>query len=442
MKKLTKEEFDRAINKGLGRAFLDVKEYGDKDVKSLLLNAILRNLVYDNQSEGGRAKWLFSVLEYTDDISYYERALLENLSNCESIWDTDQALDLLLEFAKRGSDRARKELYRKFDAQKFNESWIGSEQIIELDGIDGFLHVAETIGRRLREDEGYWEDDFLLNKVKDRFGDEAIRKTIDIKLQTSKNLRAYIERITRFESGKSGSKEEIDERIRKQFTLERILADIENAKGEFPGRYAIFGKSALDDDIQRVFDEFRREERTPQLIRFLWIFSRRKLPELLPKVFELALNEDNELSFAAISALSNSIDSKIHNVGEKVLRQKDWERAASGFELLIRNYRNGDNEEIEKILKRIPATAVRDKIHRVVSDLVELCRNNDSEQLNDVMEWIYENSPCMNCRGEAVKLLIANKALSDCILNECLVDGSEKIREIAEREKSFKQSIS
>jgi hypothetical protein len=137
MKRLTKEEFNSAIQKGLGRAYLHVLEYGDENIRDSLQNAIVHNLVYDVQCEGGRADWLFSILNNTKHLSHYEEYLLSKLGTIEKDWDRDQAFELLYHFARNGSRSAREKLYQEFDKQQQNESWIDGEQIVELDGVKG-----------------------------------------------------------------------------------------------------------------------------------------------------------------------------------------------------------------------------------------------------------------------------------------------------------------
>jgi hypothetical protein len=84
----------------------------------------------------------------------------------------------------------------------------------------------------------------------------------------------------------------------------------------------------------------------------------------------------------------------------------------------------------------MPMDSDRGTIHNAVCNLILVCEENNSTNLMNVLNWIYENSPCMNCRGKTVKLLIKNRALSESMLDECLVDGDEEIREIAAKVKS------
>jgi hypothetical protein len=436
MVRLTQEEFGSALHKGLGRAFLHVQKYGDEELEALIKNALLHNLVYDVQCEGKRADWLFSILKNTNKLSSYEEFLIENLPTIVEDWDFDQALDLLLQFAKNGSQKAREALYAEFNKQSFNESWIGGEQIVELDGINGFIYVAERIGKRLREDDQFWEDDFQLNDIKNRFGEDKVQNAINERLKTSDDLRVYLEKLTKWELPKRRSKEQIYEEMRIRFPLQQIQQDIENAHGVIPSSYMQFGKHALDKDIREIFEHLKTEDRPPQIIRLLWVFRRRTLPEINPQIISYALAEDNELASAAISALSNSSNPELHELALDIMKHSEWNRATAGFELLIKNFKTADGPVIENVLKRAPMDLDRETIHNVVFDLVLVCEANNSIDLTNALNWIYDNSPCMNCRGRAVKLLIENSALSESMLDECLVDGDEEIRGIAAKAKS------
>ena len=77
----------------------------------------------------------------------------------------------------------------------------------------------------------------------------------------------------------------------------------------------------------------------------------------------------------------------------------------------------------------------------LVFDLVELCEKNKFSEMNQILLWFYENSPCMDCRGKGVKMLLENSALTEAMLIECLDDGDSEIRELALQAKNIKTSI-
>ncbi len=57
-RRLSREEFEAALQRGHGRAFLHVRAYGLQNVADLLLDACLHDKAYDPQCEDSRAKWL------------------------------------------------------------------------------------------------------------------------------------------------------------------------------------------------------------------------------------------------------------------------------------------------------------------------------------------------------------------------------------------------
>lgn len=441
MNRLSKEDFSLAMHKGLGRAYLHVHQYGDKGFEEIIENAILHNLVFDVQSEGSRADWLFSILKETKQLQCYEDFLLSNFDNIEEDWDYDQGFDLLYHLAKNGNQKAREKLYQEFDKQQFNESWIGGEQIIELDGIKGFLHVAEMIGKRLNEDSDYWEDDYLLNDVKERFGKDEVEKALKENRRVSKHLEYYLQNIKVRTKGTPETKEQRTERIRQQWPVEQIKDDVKKAKGEIPGRYTTFGKYASEEDIKDIFEQLQKEKRVPQIIRLLWIFRRRELPEINDNLISYTKNKDKDLASAAISALANSKDKRLNKLARDVMSTEDWNHAVYGIELLIKNYEKGDEKKIEKLLNSRPNSLGRDDIHNVVYDLVNLAEKNYCDNLRNILIWIYENSPCMNCRGRGVKLMVEHDSISEDMINECSFDGDKEIREMVKQKEPSNPSI-
>lgn len=431
MTNLTPQEFDHAIHQGLGRAFLHVKHHGDHAVRTSLLNAIVHNLVYDSQVEGSRATWLFSIIEQTDNLPYYEEALLHHVSTLDDPWDMAQAFDLLLAFAKRGSAQAKTALYKRFKQQSQNESWLGGEQIIELDGIPGFMHVAETLGQRMQTDPDYWDDDYLLSQTEETFGKATVQKAIEERLKTSKHLKFYLEQLTRSTPAqKVLSQEERGAQIRKRWPLDKILDDIAKAT-EVPKQgvgyhYVVFGRYGADADIEQIFRQLLEEERRPQLLRLLQIFRKRPLPDIPQKILDLAVGEDPALSHAAMLALSNCCDRQVHHLARKILQQANWERGAQALPLLIHNYQSRDIQLIQQLIRRLPSGLDRTTLHGIVHGVLNVCQQHPG--LHDMLLWIYEQSPCMHCRYHAVQRLHSQNALPSQLRDECLVDGNEDIR--------------
>ena len=78
-RKLSKEEFFTALKRGHGRAFLHAKNFGLAGVADLVLEACLKNPVYDRQCESSRAAWLYSLFAGTKEYPRLASAILSAL---------------------------------------------------------------------------------------------------------------------------------------------------------------------------------------------------------------------------------------------------------------------------------------------------------------------------------------------------------------------------
>ena len=76
---LDRDEFTSALRKGQGRAMLQVLHFGLDEVADLVLQACIHNQVYDQDVEGGRADWLFSMFKDTDYFSDFRITILNSL---------------------------------------------------------------------------------------------------------------------------------------------------------------------------------------------------------------------------------------------------------------------------------------------------------------------------------------------------------------------------
>jgi len=60
-------------------------------------------------------------------------------------------------------------------------------------------------------------------------------------------------------------------------------------------------------------------------------------------------------------------------------------------------------------------------------DLLEICEKNSNPEAKDCLLWIYEHTPCSDCRRRAVRKLIEIKKISQTLQKECIYDCNEAI---------------
>ena len=436
MTHLNKNEFADAVRKGLGRAYLHVKNHGDADIQDALLNACLHDLRYDTQAESNRSGWLMQVIKLTGNQPWYEQRIVAALESTTDITDPLQLFPLCGAFAKEGNARARDAVYTKFTRNPLEWNWAGGCALAEMDGLGGFLSAAEIIGARLLSDPEEHVSDDLFCYLQERYGKERVLEAIGERALQSEQVKKYLDHVQQkagtpdtFSDNTTypntlgfNSPENIKKRTRTKWPLSKILAAAENAEGEHPSFYRAFGKCAEEDEIESIFKKLLSENRPEQLIRLLWVFQWRPLPALDDRIIGFACSDNEGLRSAAIDCLSYSEDERVHDLALRIFENPQARLAGCGIQLLKLNYRKGDNIKIENLLRQLQGVDI-DPLW-CAKDVLDVAENSGRGDMPGPLLWVYENIPCAcsYCRGKAVKLLLENGSAPPDILQECLHD--------------------
>ncbi|NER36373.1 MAG: hypothetical protein F6J93_20725 [Oscillatoria sp. SIO1A7] len=426
--------FGEAIQKGLGRAFIQVRDSGAQGLKEDILNACLQDLAYDAQCDNSRAEWLLAIADLTGEPEFYHDRILAALPDVteeEELWDANQLVELAAILAQRGSERARQAVYRKFDLQEFDASWLGAEQIIEIDGIKGLLHIAEILGAKLLREPEHWEGANLVSEASELYGKEAVVAALSERAEISANVRAYIDEITKrsdfFEPNKSKKKKSSRQTDRDRPTVEYIISKIEaGANWRYYG--GVLGQRASDGEIEYLFERLLAETRREQLLRYLWLFRKREFPRLDDRLFELAASDDEEIQHAAIVGLAHTKDTSIRNLANRLLREKPRSICHRALKLYNKNYEPEDCQLIESVLTLWEDS---DWLHDIAFDLIHFIKAQEDPQLANLLFWAYERTPCAICRQYVVEDLLKRKQAPETLLQECFWDGDKEIRALA-----------
>ena len=420
--------FADSIQKGLGRAFEYLKKYqGDREfIRKHLLNACLHNLAYDPQCEASKANYLFELINLTGDSYFYREKILLSLPTSEYFWDTQQLYELALCWAKQGDREARELIYQTFRKQDDNESWLGGDRIIELDGINGLLAVAEIFGHKLLQDSELWEDDYLISKAQNLYGVEEVNSAIERAAVDNKAIKAYLDAVKAHELEIKSYRSQNPKNRYENIKLDDILQKIESPRGHW---YLLnkFGINASDRDIEILFDRLLQETRKEQLRKYLWVFKNRQLPRIDNRLLDLARSEDDDIQFCAIRALANNKNDAIRSLAIDLI-QNTQAIGNKLFSLFFANYQKGDAQILESALKQSPDLDYR---HAAGMDLMKIIKLQKDPELINCSFWIYENTPCAHCRESILEILIESQQITTDILQECLLDSSEDIRTMA-----------
>ncbi len=436
---LSEAEFASAFAKGLGRAKIQVNNYGLDNVVDIVLDACVHDRANAPQCESSRAAWLFEMFDHSPYDEKFRTAILFALENETEVWDVLQLCELAKEMAAHGDDNARLSLKRRvfeLAGKASDHESFGANEWIKLEGLDGFLELAVVYGNRLLKSPNEWVPDDLYI-----FYDNADFDWRDALVHHAKDdpsIEAYLrflEKRGMFNRPPASSRREMGrkrytERIRNKYPIERIVANARNHVYDYPGHYTSFGHVATKEELQDIYTLLMNEVDEAALVRFLWIFRRASLPRINATVLNWARGMNGQLRSAAIDALARIKDPQVHELArEKVQALAIIGDDCSSLDLFTHNYQSEDAQTIMQALSSIePQTW---EIHTLGRSIMQLSEQHRDPALADALKWGYENTPCSDCRERLIKELDKIGKLDESLLKECLFDAVEDTRVFA-----------
>ncbi|MGD0078705.1 MAG: HEAT repeat domain-containing protein [Sedimentisphaerales bacterium] len=417
---------------------MHVKQHGLDDIADIMLDACIHNKVYDVQCEDSRARWLFEMFKDRREYPTFRDSILRALESETNCADLGQMCEMAKEMALNGDEDA-KQILRKcvLDFAKTPEKdGLGVEELVEVCGNSAVLDLGKIYGSR-----------FLRNPDEDiiSYGfccDEGRQKLLIENSKLDPEIKAFWDYVVKsgylkLQKRKELTREQIKANkrkhrrdSRKKYPLKKIVEDARNGIGEYPGYYVRFGKYATAKELEKISDLILTEQDEDVRMRLLWVFRRTGLPKIFLKLFNWANGEHEGLRGASIAALAQVTDKRVHKLARAKAKAGQILGADSeAIDLFIKNYKSGDAKLIINAIYSVKP--VPDDAHEFSHSILNLTENYKDLQLTDALIWVYENTPCSSCRADATKGLNEIGALSQKMINECLWDGSEEIREFA-----------
>lgn len=461
---LTPSEFRDALTKGTGRAVAYVRNAPAAEVREALLDACLHCKAYDAQCEGMRVDWLYHLIELSGEPGYYRQKISEALPESRNdeyySYDYWAMYGLMKEFAMRGDDEARTVLYREFDRQIYlpgrddgliivlNEGVYGQDALLDVDGMAGLLYVVEAAGRRILAGLTGWPDIYsLVEEAEERFGEDFVRDLLEKEAEQNEFIRAF----WTFEPPEdaysvSQSPQKPFEEIFEEW-LEAVMADtyddpkLLEAKEEdmlwlLSGRHVLHRPARVflnDAQIDRVWEKVLAEENPYRLfclLRVLACVHKYRLP-YAPKILALVDSSHRFLRWIVCNILSQvahpAVRQKALELLQTVPSKVNW---YAGIELLASSFQPEDSEVIDAALEMHEFPDI-ERLHGASIDLCDLAETYPEGRFAKSLRWFFEHAPSSLRRHSALEQMVARGQTTREMLEECLDDCDEQIRELA-----------
>jgi hypothetical protein len=426
---LSPPEFRGALQKGLGRALLTVRQTGDLIDEAVILDACTHNRAYDPQCEGSRAGWMMELLDAAGAAERLRTRILAAMAETTDTWDLDQLCGLAEIYARRGCVEARDALFGVFvRCPDPTAGWLGAEAIVNLDGMSGFLHAAAERSP-VSKKEDWWRDfEVLVDRADELCGskdvdgavDEAARDNADLG-GFQDGLRAYRKRQRKRQASNGPSAADRMRAIPARQIIDEIAIRDPKTVGY---RYTPWGRFAPEEALETIVAAMFSETHPGSLAKFLRVFRRQALPRFDNRLIAYADHPDGEVRDAALAALAMNACEGVRALA--LARLRDGLGDGATLTLLARNYRPGDHE-------RIRAALGEDDYPHALHDTVRALNNifieHEAPDGHDCLLFGYEQTPCALCRGRIVKHLVKQGQASEDMLEECRYDSNEDTRE-------------
>jgi hypothetical protein len=425
-------EFERCINLGLGRAILHLQKHpsetSSESYRTAIFDACWYNTVYDRQLEHNRGQYMREIIRLTGVESSIRKLLFIATSKMKANWrDTSHRLDIILCFAKEGDKEAKELFYNIFDRTiKTNDVWCAS-RIIEFDGIDGFVYLAEKIVENQKETHDDFSHDSLLRDLEDQLGEEIVQAKLSELRTTNPKLDTYLKVLETYRASRQMKPHPSSTIVTKNNVLsyEKLKPSL---KSWDISRLWRWGEDTDEDNLLKAAIDLEQESDRLLLRKYLAIFRYVPYPRSPQKLIALSSHTDTQISRQAFSALECIESREVREFALRLLAGETYLGEAVG--LLKVNFEEDDWELIEAATEKALEPFEN---HCLQMNAREVSILHPSPKGVKSLLNLYEYGVCSHCRRYILENLASLDALPESIREECFYDSNPDIREWAKK---------
>jgi hypothetical protein len=296
--------------------------------------------------------------------------------------------------------------------------WLGEEEVMRLDGDEGFLLALRRHAVDLQSREWEWFDGALVDNARKILGEQHVTDLLAAICANEPIAGHFVELLDR-ESKPPKDPEANRDAYRAELasvTVDDIIAAAESLE-KTRARFRGWGRQAASGDLEAVLERMLRCQSSESLQRFLQVFAVRQLPHFDSRILDLCQHEDLQVRRRATTAAAINRNAEVRKFAINKLDDPEYQGAA--IEMLVKNYERGDEQTVLDAIVLPEDDCDR---HWMLLSLLKLIEDNSAAEYHGAAELIYEQTPCSRCRCWAVKLLAERDALPKQIWAECQFD--------------------
>ncbi len=367
----------------------------------------------------------------------------DNSQSCDSIWHDTQRCSILKSLARKGYTKAREKLYQMFRKNDDSLDLLACEEIIELDGADGLIFVCEKLGHWLAVDPEFTIDDAPITFYDEFHGKGSASRVLESACPTNAYVKAYVGYVAakQGEEATDGHMNVSNLRLNpntvnleRKRLLERTAADViewvettpDDIDAEWPVGVQLlsWGFRTSETELLAIVERLFAETNPSRILRYLCVFKRRKVPDFDELLLAFADHRYKKIRWVAFGVLSHIDDPRVRELA--LARLSPRPMLEGSLRMLIESYKPGDHDAIERAMF-IPEST--EDLHTLVFDLADIFERHPTPEAHALMLFVYEHSPCGNCRNAATRVLSLTGNVPSWLQEEAPFDAMETIRE-------------
>ena len=429
---MTKKEVKQAIQRGLGRGYLAVRDDPER-YRDLVLWACGRNLAFDTQCEGARTWYVWQLVSCYEDKEPFRNVVVEKLRNKKPdwSWDTFCFSELLGWFAQDGDSDAERVLWEKYKEiltrlrafrRPCKRKW-ATRDCLESVSLalswkeENYARIAADLGSLFLENPSLtaWDFEWLYQSRPKGFNGRLRKKAAG-----SPALEAW------FDSFKALKREEEEQRQARQEASREKVQSIP-ADGRF---LSIYLKRKAPELAPQYAEAYLAAEAPEARAAALEAFSVCPYPLNPAPVIADAGSEHPALRAAALEALANLRHPSVRRFAIERLDEEP-------FWCLLIALKNCEPEDETLLTNRIAGLGIDyaettgwHGVHMQILHLFD--RDSDlPKPPKYLLPILYETTLCSCCRENAVAIMSKRRMISDAMWEELRWDSYEEIRNLA-----------
>ncbi|MCM1499052.1 MAG: hypothetical protein NC124_11370, partial [Clostridium sp.] len=306
---------------------------------------------------------------------------------------------------------------------------------------EAYFRVVKDLGNLMIDNPLFetWSFDWFQACWEDEFGKAQIHRRLKERARTSKGTEVYFAALQREEKSRSEQRETRREQVQ-NVTAGEIYQQLQNGGTMDRFRWVMLAPSMRrrgnEKEVEKLAAFYQRESDLALKSRLLRLLANRYCADLLDleTVIADSKSEDTALQENAFRALEFMTDARVHHYALELLQEN--EHLEDVIYMLANNYTAADCDILVSLVKALPVTVQEKNVHwhgafTAVLNLLET--RGVKRPPKELLYYMYENTLCSCCRESILREMSRRKMLTREIIEECLYDSNDEIREFAKK---------